>query len=214
MTEPRRYSDEETQGGLSTSCLGGMVYLISEIWKAWYYCVCVTIPWFGQAECAKWGQISALSNPILWFTSWYVPLGAMGTSSSNQPKISAREHSRGGLWPVVWKPIGYDNQVTRRWAVTSRVFRNVLARVRTGSRVLGILIFAQRWYNGNEKSFVVGKDSLGLWKQKLSDVRDYALTSNVCVVDDERMWSPACTAKSEWRLFVWPMNSSRCDLCA
>ena len=72
------------------------------------------------------------------------------------------------------KPIGFDNQVLEDEQFTSQ-FSEMYWQGADGSRVLGIL-FANWYSNGNE--IPVDKDeALAFWKQKLSDVRDYASTN-------------------------------------
>ena len=72
------------------------------------------------------------------------------------------------------KPIGFDNQVLEDEQFTSQ-FSEMYWQGADGSRVLGIL-FANWYSNGNE--IPVDKDeALAFWKQKLTDVRDYASTN-------------------------------------
>ncbi len=131
----------------------------------------------GQTECAKW------ANQLKWLLPWY--LWKYGTSSSVLQKsgIHVAAFGRGV------KPIGFDNQVLE-WAVYLSIFWNVLARRADGSRVLGILLLALIYSNGNEIQWMQD-EALAFWKQKLASW----LCLNQPMVDDERLRPPTGSTK-------------------
>ena len=117
----------------------------------------------GQAECAKWGK----STQIGYFPDTF---GNMGQA----PQILQKSGIHVAAFGRGVKPIGFDNQVLEDEQFTSQ-FSEMYWQGADGSRVLGIL-FANWYSNGNE--IPVDKDeALAFWKQKLSDVRDYASTN-------------------------------------
>ncbi len=126
------------------------------------------------------------------YSNHYFPdtFGNMEWNSSNPSKI---RHSRGSLWPwceadweATWQPS------PPKMSSYFPVFRNVLAGCGRVVFSVSSLPAGMAW---RDKKSQLIRTTLAPWKQELSDVRDLCFDQPMV---DERMWSPACTAKSEW----------------